>query len=72
MCCWPYAQVELEEAPKKKKEEKKAKEYVLVSSDFNVQPIVSDTFYLPILAFSPIHFFIHNSSQPTASSFSNL
>ena len=44
MCCWPFTEVILEEAPPKKQEEvkkKKEKEYILASSDFHVEPIVS-------------------------------
>ncbi|KAL9123982.1 MAG: hypothetical protein Q9217_006642 [Psora testacea] len=43
MCCWPYREVILEEPPPKKKAEKKPKEYIIASSDFNVQPIHTPT-----------------------------
>ena len=44
MCFWPIAEVELEEAPPKKEEKKEEEEkpnYILVSDQLNLQPIVS-------------------------------
>lgn len=45
MCFWPVAQVELEDPPKKKKKEEKP-EYIVVSDQLNMQPIVSGFLYL--------------------------
>ena len=59
MCCWPFAEVVLEDPPKKKKqknEKKKPKEYVLLSSDFHAQPIVG---LLMSLFLTYIHFHSH-------------
>lgn len=42
MCCWPYADVELEDAPPPKKKEEK-KEYQLVSDQLQLHPLVSLT-----------------------------
>ena len=45
MCCWPYADVELEDAPPpKKKEEKEQKEYRLVSDQLQLHPVVGQDF----------------------------
>lgn len=41
MCCWPFVQVELEEAPKPEEEKK---EYVLVSDQLRLHPGVSRLF----------------------------
>jgi len=42
MCYWPVSRVVLEDPPKKKKEENKKKpNYIMVSDQFNLQPIVS-------------------------------
>lgn len=43
MCFWPIVEVELEDPPKKKKKEEKS-DYVLVSDQLNLQPIVSTMF----------------------------
>lgn len=39
MCCWPFADLQLEDAPKKEEEEQK--EYVLVSDELTLHPGVS-------------------------------
>ena len=67
MCCWGYVDVELEDPPKKKTP--KPKEYVLASSSFNVQPVVSrtlasdvlhrNTFFYPFFIPSPSSSFLH-------------
>ena len=54
MCCWPYAQVELEDAPPKNREEKK--EYRLVSDQLQLHPVVSRKHWVFII--SRIHFAI--------------
>lgn len=58
MCCFSVADVFLEDPPpEKKKEEKKEeqvkKNYVLVSDQLNLQPIVSEH------PFSALHFILH-------------
>lgn len=40
MCCWPFVDVQLEEAPKEEK-----KEYVLVSDQLVLHPGVSQSFF---------------------------
>ena len=46
MCCWPFAEVELENAPKKEEEQK---EYVLVSDQLTLHPGVSQSSFIDSL-----------------------
>ncbi len=41
MCCWPYTDVELEDAPPPKKKEEEKKQYQLVSDQLQLHPVVS-------------------------------
>lgn len=58
MCCWPYADVELEDAPppKKKGEKEEPKEYRLVSDQLQLHPMVGQN--IGFLNFARIHLVI--------------
>ena len=45
MCCWPFAQIELEEPPSPPKPEEEKREYVLVSDELRLHPGVSRLFF---------------------------
>ncbi len=61
MCYWPVSRVVLEDPPKNKKEEKKKPDYIMVSDQFKLQPIVSPQ----------QHFFrfVHQMVSPVSTSF---
>ena len=79
MCFWPVAEVELEDAPPKKKTTKKEEakpDYVLVSDQLNLQPTVSASLVNTSLLFlcttprpQPRHFLasVSSSGHPSAS-----
>ena len=47
MCCWPITKVILEDPPPKKPKEEEKPNYVLVSDQLNLQPVVSQHLFLP-------------------------
>lgn len=63
MCCWPFAQVELEDPPppKPKEEEVEKREYVLVSDQLSLHPMVSQRFSFTALSLPSILTFIQLS-----------
>lgn len=87
MCCFPVSDVFLEDPPpekeekeekKEKKEEKVKKNYVLVSDQLNLQPIVSQQpvsapHFLPLsLPFTKSHIITHHILSPPTTSINRV